>query len=603
MRINKQSLLFLILFIFALLSRVLWLGQIPVAFSHDEMGYLINAASLAKTGVGKDGQWSSLSLTPVEPTLAELPALLMSPFYYFGFSQAINFRLLFVFISLTIPIFTGLIAWKLFHSKYIAYFSVAVGWFNPWFWQNGRMTFDASLSIWFYLLGIYLFLRGKKASKLWSLVPLLLGFYNYQGMKLLLVPLSILLVIYWLFESGKFKLTRSKLMVSSIFLGVIFAFFGFYLTHQFFSQANSQQKLSHQLLTPNTQMVLDSVNAQRRLSLQTPINQILINKYTQFVREVLKRVLLSLNPRDFFLEIDAAASSFAVWQHGFFYFIDFILLFLGIFYLTSKKYRRALFLIVGLILIGILPSAINRRIWTFFRVSFTFPFIVILVASGLTLIKHLNKKLFYLTLSLYGFSVIYFGFIYFVRYPVFSAENIFYSPKLLSYYIIKNQPDTKVVVFENEPEFLFSSYVLYSNAFNNHDANLIQDQFRHKEKYEIDNFILQSCVPNNLQIADNTVYVFDPEVDWCKLDQAQKKSIQLSQKPFRWFESLSNDKVYIKSIKDSGNDFIILQDKMCQPHTQLSTFIHPTKLNEFHLGNLTPSQFCQTWITQPLAKD
>ena len=206
MKINKQSLLLLVIFFFALLSRLLWLGQIPTAFSHDEMGYLINATSLAKTGVGKDGQWSPLSLSPVEPTLAELPALLMSPFHYFGFNQIINFRLLFVFISLTTPVIIGFISWKLFHSKSISYFSVIIGWFNPWFWQNGRMTFDASLSIWFYLLGIYLFLRGKNTTKLWSLVPLLFGFYNYQGMKLLLVPLSILLVIYWLFDSGKCNL-------------------------------------------------------------------------------------------------------------------------------------------------------------------------------------------------------------------------------------------------------------------------------------------------------------------------------------------------------------------------------------------------------------
>ncbi len=341
-------------------------------------------------------------------------------------------------------------------------------------------------------------------------------------------------------------------------------------------------------------MVNDAVNSQRRLSLETPFNKVLINKYLQFSQEIAKKYTQVFGWRYLFWEISASNSSFAVWMHGIFYLIDSILFFIGLIYLiTSKKYKGLLF-IVSMILVGAIPAVINVSNWFFFRSSFIIPFLIILAGSGLSYIFRKNKVIFGLTAVIYLISVLNFTFTYFVRYPIYASENIYFSPHILASYLSKIPNTKKVVVFENEPEFLFTSYLFYNNLWQKNNNSQIQQAYK-QQNYQLENMQIKKCIPNNFKFTPDTIYIVDSNVDWC--DDTKNK-----QKPVALFNQKKYP-LYIKSIKDSGNDYAIYHDSLCGQPNNLSTFIHPTKLSQFNLNQLTPKSFYRTWITKPLKEE
>jgi len=162
MQSHRKLLFFaLLIFLLAIASRFVFLDRIPTVFSHDELGYVTNALSVFLTGAGKTGDWQPLSFKPVEAHLAELPTLFIAPFFYLPLSQIVSARLISVLMSLTLPFFIASICFSLTKSKKTAYLSLIIALFNPWIWQNGRFTFDVFFSLWFYVLGIFLFLKNK----------------------------------------------------------------------------------------------------------------------------------------------------------------------------------------------------------------------------------------------------------------------------------------------------------------------------------------------------------------------------------------------------------------------------------------------------------
>ncbi len=473
----KITIISLVIFSLALATRLIYLEQIPVVFSQDQLNYLINSLSISLTGKGKSGEWSPESLTPVEPTFSELPAVLLTPVFALPFSWTVNARLPFVIISLTIPIFIALIVHSITKSKGAAYFSWILALFNPWFWQNARMTFDIPISLWFYLLGITLFLRTKKFYKLYSFIPFVIGFYCYQGFKLTLPFIVITLVIYDILQHKNFKIRQPlwwKKQLPNLLLIVATAVLtSFYLFFQLFTQQDSQNKLSGQLLTPNSAIVAQAVNNDRRLALATPLNSIFINKYLQTAKEIAGRYMLVFGWRELFFEISAASSSFAVWNHGMFYLIDAVLIFIGLHQLIRQKKYLTLYLIGSMLLIGALPSTLNQSIWLFFRSALIFPFLLILAGLGTWQLWQKTKKGFTVMAFVYSLSIIYFAFLYFVRYPVYGSENIFFSPRLLGEYLQRVDKNQQIFIFEKERDFTFTNYIFYNQLFTQDSASTI----------------------------------------------------------------------------------------------------------------------------------
>lgn len=581
-----------------IVTRFLYLSQIPTSLAHDEMGYVINAQSLLITGKGKSGEWSPFYLTPVESYLGELPAVFMAPFLSLPFSSLVNVRLIFVLMSLTLPIVVGLLCWELTSSKLAAYFTGIVALFNPWIWQNGRLAFDGFFSLYLYVLGIYLFIRNKDYHKLWALVPFVLGFYCYQGFKLILPFVAVVLAGYNLFVKQKFEPSKKKITVSSLLLIAIAVLMGFYFIFQFSRQEASLSRIEHQLLSPNHPRITSEVDTSRRLSLASPVNKIFLNKYTQLGKEVISRYMLVFGWRELFMEISASNTPYAVWNHGIFYIMDSVFIGFGIWYFLKRNQFLPLIFLVGLIFIAAIPATINDSLWFFFRASLIVPLFCILAGLGWYWLWQRSRLIFYTATAVYVVSIIHFSFIYFIRYPVFASENIYFSPRLLGEYLHRLPSSTPVVVFDHEPEFAFTSYIFYNNLFTKENATEIQNAYKTK-LYSFGSVQFIDCIPADFQPSTSQVSIIDTRVPVCKSKEGEPPP-RAGFLENDLFAITPSQPVFIKSIKDSGNDYSIYADPICEEPDKLNTFINPRSLAEFRFQTMTDFDFCKTWITKPL---
>ncbi len=585
----------IILFLFmALLVRLILLDRIPLAFSHDEMGYVINAKSIFLTGKGKAGNWQISSLSPVETYLAELPTVFMAPFFSLPFSNIVNVRLLFVLLSFSLPFFLAEICFSLTKSKNAARFALIIGLFNPWIWQNGRLTFDAIFSLWFYLLGIMLYLNDRYYLKITSLISFFLGFYCYQGFKLLLLPIGLFLFIFNFFQKKVYsQKLRKKWFVNLIFFVGLLSILAFYIFGQLPKQTASLQRIDNQLFLPDNPQIRSVVDHDRRLAISSSITPIFINKYFQFIKEICGKLMLIFGWRELFFEISASNTSFSVYDHGIFYLIDGLLIVFGLFVLIKDKKYKILFFLTSMLVIGTIPVLVTDNIWLFFRAAFIIPFLIIFSGIGLNRIFIKSKKLFLFLSIIYFIFITNFAFNYFFRYPLYSAEGIFISPRILVSYLHRVSDDKKIIVFENEPEFLFTSYVFYNDLFTKKNSNIIQQNYSNKQ-YIMGNVTIQKCIPENFVMDEKNTYVFDVNVDYCKTNSIDDSSLDLD------FELFNKEKqaLYIKQIKDSGDNYVVYNDTICRNFEGLKKYLHPQYFTDLNINLLNDENFCQIWMTR-----
>lgn len=592
---NNPKILILTFLIFSLavFTRLVFLGRIPAVFSHDEIGYVTNALSVFLTGTGKTGEWHPFSLYPVEPQLSELPTLFIAPFFYLPFSNVINARLASVIMSLTLPLLIAGICFELTRSKKTSYLSLIIALFNPWIWQNARFTFDVFFSLWFYTLGIFIFLKNKDTYKPLSLIPFFLGFYCYQGFKLLLPFIGIALFIFSIFKTNKPSLARKDFIGSSMFLFGILSIFIFYLINQFSAQETSIARINSQILLPGSERISSVVDNDRRLTINSAVNVLFINKYIQFSKEIIGKLMSVFGWRELFFEINAASTSFSVWNHGIFYLIDALFLFFGVLFLIKKKkYKIGIFL-GALLLIGSIPALIANGLWLFFRSAFIIPFLIVIMGIGWNEILKRNKKIFIVTAIFYFIFVLNFSFNYFFRYSLFALEGIFFSPRIMSDYISRISPNEQIIIFDDEPEFSFTSYIFYNNLFSKQNARKIQEIYKSKD-YAMNNVTFYQCVPNDFNPAKNVTYIFDVNIDYCAINNETEHTV--IGPDFLQKSSL----LYIKQIKDSGDNYVIYGDKVCENYNELEKFIHPQEFKDFNFKTLNDKDFCQIWLAEAL---
>lgn len=573
----KKTFLVLI-FLIGVLTRFYQIEKIPTFIAHDELGYLINAQSISLSGTDITGTWNPFSLTPVTPTLAELTAPLIAPFYKLPLSPVLAGKLPFLIMSLIIPFLIAGIAFKFFKSKNIALITGVMALFNPWIWQLGRMAFDPYVSFFLYLLGAFLLLRLKNWYKLWAFLPFFVGFYQYQGHKLIFPFWVLFFVIYSARKSFIKKIYWKKIKPELLVLGLSAILFIFYTFVQLPSQQSS--KRLDQILTPDSTIVAEKVNESRRLSLDSPINSIVINKYTVWSRMLLERLTNTYSFKYLFLEGQVGNSVWSVWNHGIFYVIDFVLIIFGFIYLIiNKRYKFILLLFFGLI-VFVLTSIISTGEAFFFRSALNIPLLIIISATGLEFIRKIVPKyVSYLLFMTYFLSILHFAFLYFVRYPIISSDRQFFSERIATEYLKRLPNSQNVILISPEPEFSASTYLFFTQFLTPENIEQIQLGYGNKE-FIFNNFKFDGgCLPLNTN-EFSEIIISRHDVRNCEDDEVA---------------ALVHNPLQIQSIKDSGSYFHIYNDVLCS-EIELNAYINIRTLDSFDFENLSNEEFCKTWI-------
>jgi len=591
---NKFTFVFCLILIFVLFSRFYSLTTIPSSLVHDELIYVMQAKAIAYTGSDMTGRWNPFSLKPFNADFAELPSLLMVPGVMLFNNPIIGAKITHVLIGLFLPLLLGWLVLGIWKNSWLAIVTGILASVNPWIWQFSRMSFDPSFSLFFYLFGGGIILNFKKWWKLLSMPILCLGFFEYQGMKLVFVPWVLGVISLWLqnensIQKWKINWQEKQNQITIAFI-ITFSTILLFSWYAFVSLPNqSSSKRTNQLIFLDKSFVAQSVMDERRRSTDSPLLTLTSNKYLFIAKYIEKNLFRVLNPNLLFISADEAANRFAVTNHGYFYLVDFFLVVIGLhFLLTSKKNRLKNILFLVLLLVSTTPAVVAIGESYTFRASLFYLLLIILAAHGLQQLKN-QKRLFRTIVAIYLLSVGIFTHHYFFKYPVYAADGQFFSERVLANYVKRVSKNSQITIYTPGEEGIFNSYLFYNNLYSKQNALEIRDQLL-KNTYTINNLtVVNSCV-NFSTIPLDAIVIRDVEMTICdsKVDPAQASSSS-NAKELRSF-------ITLPAVKDNGELYRIYSDTLCSGYP-LSTFISPRKKSQFAVEKLSDEEFCKTWFS------
>lgn len=556
--------------------------QFPAAFNPDEKIYLANAYVLSKTGTDITGLWQPWKIEPFHPMFAELPAVIYGLGFLLSDNPFIAGRIFPLIFGITLPTLMGLIAWRFFHSKKIALSVFFVASFNPWIWQQSRQSFDVLMPIWFYMTGILLLLTKNRWLKLIALPAFFLGFFQYQGLKviypLIIAPLSFQFLFY------KQKIKILNLVIIAMLLGLFVFYFLIKLPSQGANDRISQNSI---LGAPYQEKIIQAVNTERRMSLDSEYKTLGSNKLTVRIYDLNSRITEALNITRIFVANEPSISGFSVWSHGLFYFIDLPLILIGVYY-GFKKYPKITKLLLVWLAVGLLPSLINNtNSWYIFRISWTYMTFIYLTGLGFYALLQQGKLIKLALLILYALSIVNFAYQFFFRYPVYSANGVRLYQRVLASFVSRIPKDTSVLVLTDEPEGMRDSLIVYQQI-PKEKLHLIKTQIDEHKTIEYENITLSDgCFDQEKFLANQQrVVLVDLDVGECPEDKKQSSlGTDVAKIPYHG----------IYSILDSGQQVRIYFDPICD-RQNLSGYPNITRLDQFAMEKMTNTEFCQNWI-------
>lgn len=537
-----------IIILIASVFRLVYLSIIPNAIAGDELVYPITARAVAQTGKDMTGTWTIwqalLFQYPPDQHQAELPYFLHLPLAYLPQQTLFTVHVLFAILSIGVVILLFAIAKKLLGER-AGFFVGLVAAINPWIIVMGRTGYETTVSTFFYLLSLYLFLTLSSWNILWTAIPLTLAFYSYIATKTILIPFVFVSVICAYFIHKRKNLKQYLLMIV----------FALSISGIFFLLARNSSSRMSDIYLPNNPQVTAAVDAARKLSLDNPISNLLINKVTIYGQTIINKLLNIFSPSYLFADADLF---FPLQGHGFFYFIDLPFLFLGLLMLFSTN-LPIFFLTVLLALVGTIPHLLFAMNGDFSsHLSFLLPWLTFPIGYGLSTIGDIKKKWLrmgkYIAIGcIYFYSVCNFGYAYFIQHPLQNYGD--FSFRVLSSYLVRTKTNniTTTVYSNNNRDFL-TKYYFYANTLTKNGV------------------IFADC-PSTLTSITSQTAIFDYS---CPV--------------------LPNEQhTAVTRLRDGGEAYLIFHDTLCTPYT-LQRYPNHLTLSDFAVESLKTKKFCETFI-------
>jgi 4-amino-4-deoxy-L-arabinose transferase-like glycosyltransferase len=413
--------------------RFFHLGTNPVSLTWDEVAWGYNAYTLGLNGHDEFGRFLPLQYLesfgdfkpPVYAYLSILPVML------FGLTEfATRFTSAF-FGTLTVLI-TFFLARKIFaQTKYQEYYALTTALLlaiSPWHINLSRAAFEANVSTFFIITGVWLFLEwvdGKRKSTqlllLTSILSFCISLYTFNTARIVSPLLGLLLVgVFWKKLLKHWKLT----IVAGIFAGILLL------------------PLVPFLLSSQGQLRYREVNIFSDISVIKQTNQevandgnvwwskILHNRRFAYAQLYLQHYFDNLSPNFLFIQGDGNPK-FSTQDLGQLYLIELPFLILGILFLFKNRERHWWLLPVWLLL-GIIPAATARETPHALRIETTLPTFQLLVAYGFVQVIEkiqYKKVVIGIVSGLLFLNMLYYLHGYYIHYPQEYASEWQYGYK------------------------------------------------------------------------------------------------------------------------------------------------------------------------------
>lgn len=402
--------------------RFFQLGTVPVGITHDEMGYIYNAYSIAKTGKNVFSEtlplftWMTKGGFPFMP----VPIYSMTPLFWLFPLTPFVARMLPALMGVAdVALLYVIVSW-LFRSPVLSALSAMFLAISPWHIHFARSAYDANFALFYFLVAIAAFLYEIRHAKLpWiSSIAFTLAVFSYRGMSILFLPIGILL--YWYARlKGTILAKQARafgagMMLCALLLFATIAHFGSAYT------AEGAQLFS----SPTMQQDLDAYAREARGPLI--LKRFFANKPTYIINRFRENYIKAYSPEFLFLYTEPSII-YSIWSRGRIYFIDAVFIILGLWYLLKLNPPSAL-LWIGFLLVGGLPGGIGGLPYSSrnFLLSAVFP---VLSAAGVTYVlslfrgRTLRFAVATCLVMLYTYAFGSYLFDYYYRYAYQSAEG------------------------------------------------------------------------------------------------------------------------------------------------------------------------------------
>lgn len=562
----KKNIPLILLLLIGFAVRVLFLKQVPPGFGNDEINIILNAQSVLKTGQNIPGVVTGIFGTPSGDLSggihSEISSYLIIPFIaLFGFNF-LAVKLPFILASLGICLLIFLIVRKFINYE-AAIIAAALAVINPWLIFFGRSAYESILSSFFYFLAIFLVIKLRGGRVFYSLPFFMAGLLSYFSAKTLLVPLVLMSIL-----AVKLAIPKQSLK-PVIFLNIVV--FAFVVIYGLMLSQNTAGTRFSELESSN---IKNLVNTRRTLSLSLPFVNLFENKFTEEFYSRLKNSLGELSATFLFLDGQPEnIPSLNIPNHGFSYLIDLPLIILGVIYLARLNIRLLLFFL-GLLSITLVPNFLNLAGTTYtIRTVILYPTLVMLSALGiyylkLKIPKKINLLAFGCLIFIYLLFTGNFLYQYFGRLPIERAQGWFLHQRVAAFYTQLNSP-AKVLVVDSNPKHFFYRYLFFSKSYEDNASEV--NQLLKDKKYSF----------GNLEVTDSCPGSFDPSVVYI-IDQA--------------LDCPGPSGVYISNIRDGGDEYMIINDKVCTPFIS-RTYPLIKEFKYLDIESLTTKDFCSNFLT------
>ncbi|MDQ3098212.1 MAG: glycosyltransferase family 39 protein [bacterium] len=448
---KKTILLFIIILGFTL--RFYQLGSNPPSLYWDEVALGYNAFSIAETARDEEGKFLPIqyfrSFGDFKPPVYIYAAVPMIKL--FGLNEwTTRFPSAF-FGSLSI-VLTYLLTRQLFRrlapSEPIFLTSDRVEWISilaalmlaisPWHTQISRVAYEANVSLFLTILGVWLFLKatesGSRKTLLLSLsgISFVLTFYTFNSSRVFTPLLVALLAFIYRDKLFKLQIDIRKVLIASILsIAILIPL----LSHLASSEGQLRYKEVNIFSSPEPVAVSNARTARLGNSWWAGI---LNNRRILYAQNWLDGYFQHFSGKFLFITGDVNPR-FSLQDVGGLYIIELPFILIGIYLILSRRKPEHL-LLLGWMLLGPVPAAFAREtphalrslnILPTFQIIECYAFVYILYKLNLKRIngKLVSKGVVGITAAILTFSLYYYQHNYFVHYPRWTSQEWQYGYK------------------------------------------------------------------------------------------------------------------------------------------------------------------------------
>lgn len=426
----KIRIFLLFIILLALLLRIFKIGEIPNSIYGDEQAFAWNAYNILKLGQDEYGNPYPWHFRSFDDYKSPIPVYLLVPFLKVLGMNAFSIRLPIVIASVLTVLATYLLA-RLFLNKKTSLLVAFLLAISPWHIHLARGFFEVELSLLFFVLGVYLFLKSKMKLSLMITGMLFFGFslYSYLTPRILLpLFLPFLFIYYFIFYrsfiSDQSSIKSTKTIIKDYVISLLFLLL---ISLPLIKLAVVDKGIARfdKLTTAVNKIVVDTVNRERNATNLDSFWRVRFhNKYTIWARLIKTNYLEHLSSNFWYITGDNNLRVFTG-NMGMFYLLEFPFLLIGMYDLWKDKRNIAIFFL-GWLLFSPIPSSIVGRpfgVRSLFMLPAPYFFVGFGLYKALNLFQKIRFKQIISMLIVVGFTITLGSQLirYYLEYPVYAA--------------------------------------------------------------------------------------------------------------------------------------------------------------------------------------